>query len=461
MQNSAPAAEGVRYFDMVISGKDTESRLRESEARFRSAFDHAAIGMALVGLDGRFLEVNASLCALLGYPMAELTRLTFQQITHPADLDADLALAQRLQEGEIAFYHLEKRFFHRAGHVIWTLLSGSIVRDGEDVPLYFITQLQDITTQKLAQRALVESERRYRLLAEHVTDMISRHTPDGTFLYVSPACQTLLGYEPETLLGRPVYDFFHPEDLPAIQHSHRVVLARPIIFTVSYRIRHRNGLYVWFETTSRAVRTVQSGEGQEIIAVSRDITARKEVEQALREANVRLRRLATLDGLTNLSNHRTMQERLKEELSLAQRTGDPLSLLMLDIDYFKSYNDTFGHPEGDKVLYAVARLLEATARLSDHVARYGGEEFAVIMPQTERAGALVLAERFRQAIAEAYWPLRSITVSVGVATYGGKVASGSTLINAADRALYHAKATGRNRVVHAEEIEQGTPPEMP
>ncbi|AFZ18119.1 PAS domain-containing protein [Allocoleopsis franciscana] len=132
----------------------TEETLRESEERFRSAFDNAAIGMALVAIDGRWLKVNRSLCDLVGYTEQELLSLSFQDITHPEDIDADLSYARQLLAGEIRSYQLEKRYFHADGHVVWILLSGSLVRDAQGNPLYFIGQIQDISERKQAEKLL-------------------------------------------------------------------------------------------------------------------------------------------------------------------------------------------------------------------------------------------------------------------------------------------------------------------
>jgi PAS domain S-box-containing protein len=126
---------------------------------------------------------------------------------------------------------------------------------------------------------LRESEELYRLLAEHSTDMISKHTPEGVYTYASPACRCLLGYEPEDLVGRDAYEFFHPDDLEQIRSTHSTILEHPDTYTVGYRIRRSDGSYIWFETTSRTVRDPDTNQVQEIIAVSRDITGRKEAEE--------------------------------------------------------------------------------------------------------------------------------------------------------------------------------------
>lgn len=139
----------------VIERRRTEDALRESQERFSSAFKDAAIGMALVGTDGQWLQVNPALCALVGYTEQELLATTFQAITHPDDLDADLAFLRQMLAGEIPTYHMEKRYFHKQGHIVWILLIVSLVRDPFGQPLYFISQIQDITDRKRVEDELL------------------------------------------------------------------------------------------------------------------------------------------------------------------------------------------------------------------------------------------------------------------------------------------------------------------
>jgi len=150
------------------------------------------------------------------------------------------------------------------------------------------------TRRRESEAALRESEELYRLLAENSTDMISKHTPDGVYLYASPACHALLGYEPEELVGRSAYEFFHPDDLEAIRQTHSTILELPDTYTVSYSTRRKDGSYIRFETTSRTIRDPETGEVREIIAVSRDITARKQAEEDLRKSEREYRDLFEL-----------------------------------------------------------------------------------------------------------------------------------------------------------------------
>jgi diguanylate cyclase (GGDEF)-like protein/PAS domain S-box-containing protein len=171
-----------------------------------------------------------------------------------------------------------------------------------------------------------------------------------------------------------------------------------------------------------------------------------ERQKELELANERLSDLALRDSLTGLHNHRAFQEALAREMKRAEREDTRLSLVMIDVDRFKEYNDRFGHPAGDAVLQKVAEVLTECARASDVVARYGGEEFVAILPNTGHEGALHVAERMRQCIEEAAWTNRPITISLGLATGSPALADGASLLKAADQALYLSKESGRNRV---------------
>jgi diguanylate cyclase (GGDEF)-like protein len=173
----------------------------------------------------------------------------------------------------------------------------------------------------------------------------------------------------------------------------------------------------------------------------------------LEQQNVRLAERAATDGLTGLNNRRQFDEALRSALSFARRHDHRVSLVLLDVDHFKSFNDTFGHPAGDEVLRAVADALQSQARVHDIVARYGGEEFALVLPATDAGGARVLAERIRTALASRPWPLRPVTASLGVATTTVVVHEADDLVAEADRALYASKARGRDRVTHHVDLE--------
>jgi len=198
-----------------------------------------------------------------------------------------------------------------------------------------------------------------------------------------------------------------------------------------------------------------SSKNQALLEMNRELEAKiHERTHELAAANARLAQLAVTDGLTGLYNHRHFHERIALEVERSQRSGLPLSLLMIDVDHFKQFNDTFGHPAGDEVLRQLARVLADTRRANDVVARYGGEEFAVILVDTAKFTAAKVAERVRERVfghdfAEAAPRAGRIGVSIGVATFPDDGGDAEALVRAADAALYAAKRAGRNRVVLA------------
>lgn len=306
---------------------------------------------------------------------------------------------------------------------------------------------------------LRESEIRFRLIAENGSDLVSLYSTDGRILYISPSCERVLGFLPEEMPRMPPFATVHPQDLDRLQrHFNQLLRGEPVV-SIQIRMLHKTGRHLWLEMMWRAVLS-ESGEVERLQVSSRDITDSKHYERrledaqkklrlqqdALQDANSKLSQLASLDSLTQLRNRRAFEERLEDETARWSRYGTNVSLVLLDIDHFKSYNDTFGHPRGDEVLRAVGRLLRRSIRATDFAARYGGEEFAIILPDTNCAGSLVVAEQLRRAIEDASWEDRAITASIGVATMSAEVSSAEALVEFADRALYRSKQAGRNRV---------------
>jgi diguanylate cyclase (GGDEF)-like protein len=185
----------------------------------------------------------------------------------------------------------------------------------------------------------------------------------------------------------------------------------------------------------------------EELAVRLEIACRiLAVHETMARQNLKLAELAATDDLTKTKNRRRFQEDLDLLFSQAGRHNSQLSLVMLDIDHFKQYNDTFGHPAGDEVLRLVGATLHSELRAHDVVARYGGEEFAVLLPATNGEAATRVAERLRAAFAKCTWPHDQVTASYGIAIVGPSTTTAADLVDQADRALYQSKAEGRNRI---------------
>ena len=199
------------------------------------------------------------------------------------------------------------------------------------------------------------------------------------------------------------------------------------------------------QQTQHELRTLNA----KLVAQRQQIEAQ---QRELQEANARLHAMANRDSLTGVCNHRALQERLKSEMERFRRTGAPLSIVIADVDSFKSFNDTFGHQAGDEVLQSVAHIMEQEARACDFVARYGGEEFVVLMPDTSQDDALTATERIRLSIEKHPWTKRAVTASFGIATARNSHDKSSDLLALADKALYLSKSKGRNCVTHSTEL---------
>jgi diguanylate cyclase (GGDEF)-like protein/PAS domain S-box-containing protein len=316
----------------------------------------------------------------------------------------------------------------------------------------------DITTLKRQQQALSiaeartrESEARYRLLAEYSSDITVALAQDRV-TYVSPSVTKVLGWRPEDIEGRPLAEFCHPDDAAGINAVMKQLSGVP---EADYRARarHADGGHVWVEARARLTPAPAGTRQAPLLVINlRSITARKAIEDELDIARRRLEELAVQDGLTGLANRRRFDEALDVEFRRAQREARPLSLLLIDIDHFKTLNDSHGHPAGDRVLRRLATLLAGFAqRAGDVAARFGGDEFALLLPHTDSAQAEGTAEQLRTAVAT-LGPLTSdvmpVTISVGLASTANSRlgAQPDSLVQLADEALYAAKRDGRNCV---------------
>jgi PAS domain S-box-containing protein len=252
-------------------------RLRESEERFRGTFANAAVGIAHVGLDGRWLRFNDRLCEITGYSREELSVRTFQDITHPDDLEDDLDNVDALLEGRADRYMMEKRYLRRDGAPIWVNLTVSLMRSN-GAPAYFISVIEDISLRRLAEERLRQSEERFRAVIEQASEAIFIADLDGDFQEVNSAACALLGYRREELIGRSVEDIIPAED--AVHVAHGWLIGEPgRVQVAEWTLRRRDGGKVATEISSKIL-----PDGR-WTAFVRDISERKKAEQALREAS--------------------------------------------------------------------------------------------------------------------------------------------------------------------------------
>lgn len=297
---------------------------------------------------------------------------------------------------------------------------------------------------RLAAR-LRESERLYRMLADHSHDAIVRIGADGQLAYVSPSAVEMTGWPPRELAGSP-WDLVHPDDRALQQEAIHAAFATDAPRTDIYRMRHRDGHDVWVEAVSRRI-PADDGNGYDLMITARNINKRKAAEQALAESRRELERQSRVDALTDLPNRRQFDERLDLALKRVQRHRVPIALLCLDLDRFKAINDGYGHAAGDAVLQAFARRLCDSVRETDLVARLGGDEFAILLEDVPPGGAEAVARKVVACMAdpvEAASHRLQVATSVGVACTE-QPTEPATLMAKADAALYVAKHAGRNR----------------
>jgi diguanylate cyclase (GGDEF)-like protein/PAS domain S-box-containing protein len=301
-------------------------------------------------------------------------------------------------------------------------------------------------------------ENLYNTLQMNARVIVTRSTLDGERVYVSPSVKAVLGWSPQEMKG-DARGLIHPEDRPAVDELLETLKSGRDSEIFTYRSKCKSGGYVWLEAQVQVVRDTVTGEPLELITTQMDISERKETEVELQKAYDNLERLAAMDGLTGLANRRIFDETLEAEWRRAQREESTLSMLMLDVDYFKSFNDALGHVAGDETLRQIAGALrEVVHRPGDLAARYGGEEFVVLLPVTDSEGAMHIARKVAIAISRLGMehvasPAGYVTASIGVTSFApGPDAESSDLVEAADRAMYSAKRKGRNRIEMGEMV---------
>jgi len=318
---------------------------------------------------------------------------------------------------------------------------------------------------------LVQSEARYRMLAENSHDVIwTLDIPSRRYTYVSPSISDMCGYLPEDVVGQSIDARLTPESASRLareidQRLRRIAAGDRSATVVVSELEQicKDGEIVSTEVVSSYLQDAD-GVAHTILGITRNVSERKAAELALRETNrqlharieeigrlqVALQELAVRDSLTGLYNRRYLDETLEREVSRARREGNPLSLVMLDIDYFKRVNDTYGHQVGDEVLRRLATTLLSDVRTEDVACRYGGEEFLILLPNMPLETAMQRAQAWRVAIENLSIALGNFnitfTISLGVAAYPEHGKTPDDLTRCADQALYRAKREGRNQV---------------
>ena len=291
----------------ITQEKLLKDELLQSEERFKGAFNHSSLGMALVNYEDKWIEVNDRMCEILGYTREEFKNLTYIDITYKEDLAADLAYEKQMQNGEISSFNLEKRYIHKNKSLVWVHLSVSAVKNSLGEIQHYVAQVIDISERKRMEeenRLLIEEKNRnkalqlieaknwYRLLADNTIDLVCLHNLDASFKYVSPSIQSLLGYDPEELIGKYPEDYVHPEDLKKFKKRIGSIIKDKELFSEQVRLRNSEGEYIWFETNASLV--YENKIPVSFQSSTRDITQRKKAEQIIEDTLLQERQLNEL-----------------------------------------------------------------------------------------------------------------------------------------------------------------------
>ncbi len=313
---------------------------------------------------------------------------------------------------------------------------------------YFLSVARDITRRVAQEESTPRREKQLWFALNEATDGLWDWDVATGVLFFSPQLKRMLGYGPDEMA--PVLetwsDNVHPEDAPVVMGVLQEHLqGRRTRYEAEYRIRNRNGHYIWVHDRGRVCEYGSDGQPTRAVGMVQDISTRKQME-------LQLQALASSDMLTGLANRYQGTTFLKSQTELCQRLGLPLGLAFIDIDNFKVINDVYGHLTGDRVLQEVGRAVKGAVRGADLVCRWGGEEFIVIAPNTTAAQMALVAEKVRLAVLhELTGQKPPVTISVGVAAASGPAIDSNALMARADSALYRAKERGRNRVELAPE----------
>jgi diguanylate cyclase (GGDEF)-like protein/PAS domain S-box-containing protein len=440
-----------------FAAEKARRELQTERDRFRQFMDHSPAMAFLKDASGRFVYVNQPCCNRFGIDESLWLGRTDEDLWGPI-----IAAPLRIRDRRI----LETGQQERAIETVPTPDGRSTFWQAFKFPfqdatggLYLAGMAIDVTAEKNAEIALIRNEERFRSMVERISDGVYLIDNDtSTIIEANPAFLSMMGYTLDELRTIPIHALIAEESFTAIEATRHQILSSDFIDLGDRKYRRKSGELIDVTVTLSRIPGTGTSAGW-CTAVVRDVTQSRQFERQLADyqrelesTNRRLRERSTTDALTGIANRGGFNDRFHEEFTRARRSHRALSLMLMDVDHFKSFNDTFGHPAGDRVLKSVAGALAEAIRADDYVARYGGEEFAVILPDTEFGGAMVLAERCRRAVAAIVGLERKVTVSIGVTTLTDATPDESTFLKEADDALYSSKQMGRNRVKHGSDI---------
>jgi len=458
-------------FDDITERKKAETVLKQSEEKFRALFELSPDGIGLVDLDGSLRMCNRQHAELHGYESPEemIGRSVFDLIAPCSRQDVAETMGRLVATGEPGKRTEEFAILKKDGSVFPAEVSAALVRNFDGEPSAFIGIVRDVTERRHAEDEARQGRERLSQIVDGVSVAIFVIDATHTVTHWNRACASLTGVPADAIIGtRNQWQVFYPEQRPVMAdlmvdgadeatfvrlYGEKLRRSEVIegVFESETFFPHFGEGGTWLYCTA-AMWLDSKGKVVGAIETLQDVTERKQAEEALRESQRRYYELSITDNLTGLFNSRHFFSQLQLEKERANRYDRPLSLLLLDVDNFKGYNDTYGHVEGDRVLAGLAKVIRGSLRESDSGYRYGGEEFVAILPETGCDEAMAVAERLRQAFEETpFYPMGHgevhITVSIGVSCYrpGDEL---KEFIRRADQGTYQAKSQGKNRVVY-------------
>lgn len=453
---------------------------QQAARRFEELFQGLPVACVGFSDEGRVFEWNRASSELFGHDAYRvLHEKLWNHIADPSFARKGASIVRQVFLGK-EFRNTEWEYSRPDGqrrHVLGHLFP---LRGVDGRILGGVAACLDVTDRKRAEEELKSSEKLFRDLIDSLHEGVLLYDETGKITVANPQAAALLGVSQSDLHGKRIEqirdDFVDAELQPLearrLPYYQCLKTGRPVEnAAVGFRGRPgRSNEYHWFSVSAIPLFWDDEKYPYGVLTSFSEITDRLEHEEQLKAhvkalaaanqevqqrsaqlelANAKLEALATTDGLTGLFNHRAFQERLEEELG---RATAEVSLVLVDVDHFKNYNDTYGHPEGDVVLRRVATMLRSAVGNAGVTARYGGEEFAIILPGMDEATGRDFAADLCRQLAGAPWPNRQITISAGVATSGPGCVQPTDLIRLADEALYDSKRSGRNRATHAVDI---------
>jgi len=406
-------------------------------------FGLAPVGIDVVDLDGRTTWTNDVLRQALGYSARDFAAMPFSAFTHPDDVEVTLDMFAQMVDGKIDHFAMEKRFIRKDGGTLSASLTMSLVAAAEGRAGYAIGVTHDITERRLSDSDPRGLEQRSELQVERVPAIVyvAEPGPNGRWLYVSPQIESILGFSAHEWMADPGLWLkqLHPQDRAGVvSREERLLVASAAeegISSETYRLRHRSGATVWVRDDSKALWDQDGCATMHGVLV--DVTREKQLEE-------RLEHQALHDPLTGLANRKLFHDRVGH--ALEGRGTARVAVLFIDLDNFKTVNDSFGHACGDEVIVAVAHRLEGCARAGGIPARLGGDEFALLVEGMTAVQVTALADRVLAALTETPVEFggrsKTIGASIGIAMAGPGETT-ETILRNADLAMYEAKRRGR------------------